>query len=784
MLTAVFFSYSFVGHNVLLGLALIAVAGIGGSIGSGADQAMIADLLPPERHEAGYASTRVAANLGVALGPAIGGLLLIGGHWPVLFAGVTVMGAVAIALAYRYLPHRGAYAPTEPPTRGSFPVIRRDTVFLVFLLSSALAYFVYIAYETVLPVSAVKVHGLSPSTWGFIVIVNPVLVTLFQLRITRWASGYQRGVKFVTAMLMMGGSFLLLLLNASIWMFAGRDGRSSWSARCSGFRPRRRSPRSSRRRTSAAPTWARSTPPAVVGFALGPFIGLQLLDITEPDTSDGSAWFFFAGDLRCGRDRRRGRGARRVARADARRVRDAREAPRRDPRPGGTIEFRVWAPGACECRGARSAARRTTWRATGTTFAGTLRAAPGRRLRVRPRRLGRSCPTRARASSPRASAGLRASSRSRPPPGAGSRSTSSSIYELHVGAFSEEGTFDGVDPASRGAARARRDGDRADAGRHVPGGARLGLRRRLPVRAAPRLRRARTGLSRLVDAAHREGLGVIMDVVHNHIGPGTEAVTAFGPYLTDRFETFWGAGVDFSHAGVREWAIQSALQWVDDYGIDGLRLDAIHAIRDDSARHVLAELAERVHARAPRALVISETSADDDRPIAEWGHDARWADGLHHALHALLTGEREGYYGLYGSVADVARELERRPPERHVVCAQNHDQIGNRALGDRLPPELLRVASSVVLFSAQTPLLFMGEEYGEPSPFQFFCDHIDPAIAEATRQGRKREFARYSAFAGRRPRPAGSGDVPALEALPPRDAGDARPLPQAARAAA
>ena len=204
---------------MLLGLALIAVAGIGGSIGSGADQAMIADLLPPERHEAGYASTRVAANLGVALGPAIGGLLLIGGHWPVLFAGVTVMGAIAIALAYRYLPHRGAYAPTEPPTRGSFPVIRRDHDLPRLPALERARLLRLHRVRDGLPVSAVKVHGLSPSTWGFIVIVNPVLVTLFQLRITRWASGYQRGVKFVTAMLMMGGSFLLLLLNASIWMF-------------------------------------------------------------------------------------------------------------------------------------------------------------------------------------------------------------------------------------------------------------------------------------------------------------------------------------------------------------------------------------------------------------------------------------------------------------------------------------------------------------------------------------------------------------------------------------
>jgi maltooligosyltrehalose trehalohydrolase len=144
--------------------------------------------------------------------------------------------------------------------------------------------------------------------------------------------------------------------------------------------------------------------------------------------------------------------------------------------------------------------------------------------------------------------------------------------------------------------------------------------------------------------------------------------------------------------------------------------------------------------------VISETSVDDDRPIAEWGHDARWADGLHHALHALLTGEREGYYEPYGSIEGVVAELARRPPECHVVCAQNHDQVGNRALGDRLPPELLRLASAVVLFCAQTPLLFMGEEYGEPNPFQFFSDHIDPAIAEATREGRKQEFAAYAGF--------------------------------------
>lgn len=322
------------------------------------------------------------------------------------------------------------------------------------------------------------------------------------------------------------------------------------------------------------------------------------------------------------------------------------------------------------------------------------------------------------------------------------------ISELHVGTFTEEGTFDAAIPHL---AALRELGVTAIELMPVatfPGERGWGydgvyLSAPHPAYGGP------AGLSRLVDAAHREGLGVIMDVVYNHIGPGNEALTAFGPYLTDDFETFWGAGVDYSQAGVREWAIQNALLWVDGYGIDGLRLDAIHSIRDDSPRHVLAELAERVHARVPRALVISETSVDDDRPLDEWGHDARWSDGLHHALHVLLTGEQEGYYGEYGSIDQVVRELTgRRPPAEHVVCAQNHDQVGNRAAGDRLPPDLLKVASAVVLFSAQTPLLFMGEEYSETSPFQFFSDHIDPAIAEATREGRRREFAAWAAFSG------------------------------------
>src|SRR5439155_5568537 len=157
----------------------------------------------------------------------------------------------------------------------------------------------------------------------------------------------------------------------------------------------------------------------------------------------------------------------------------------------------------------------------------------------------------------------------------------------------------------------------------------------------------------------------------------------------------------------------------------------------------LKELRERV-----RGFVISEMGPDDFRPLEEWGHDAMWLDNLHHELHVLLTGEHDGYYADFGSMEELVRELSRPEPERLVVCAQNHDQIGNRATGDRLPPDAHRVALAVVLFSLSTPLLFQGEEYDESRPFRFFTDHIDPFIADATREGRKREFAKFSSFSG------------------------------------
>ncbi len=345
-------------------------------------------------------------------------------------------------------------------------------------------------------------------------------------------------------------------------------------------------------------------------------------------------------------------------------------------------------------------------------------------------------------------------------PGPGLRLDELVVYELHVGTFSPAGTFDGVIPRLRDLRELGITAIELMPVATFPGNRGWGYDG-LYTSAPHPAYGGPEGLARLVAAAHREGLGVLLDVVYNHVGPGEEGLRAFGPYFTDRFgRTPWGEALDYGERGVRDWAIQNAELWVRDYGIDGLRLDAVHAVQDDSPRHILAELAERVHEVAPehRALVISEMGADDFRPLQEWGHDAMWLDSLHHALHVALTGERDGYYAPFdGSMAQIARELARPDGPRLVVCAQNHDQVGNRAVGDRLPPERLRVAQAVVLFSPFTPLLFQGEEYAESRPFQFFTDHIDPFVADATRDGRRHEFAGFAGFS--------AADVPDPQAL-------------------
>jgi maltooligosyltrehalose trehalohydrolase len=319
------------------------------------------------------------------------------------------------------------------------------------------------------------------------------------------------------------------------------------------------------------------------------------------------------------------------------------------------------------------------------------------------------------------------------------------IYEIHIGTFTQAGTYRAV---IERLSALRALGIRAI--ELMPLGTFPGTRGwgydGLYTWAPQESYGSAADLRALIEAAHDADLGVIIDVVYNHIGPGSEKITAFGPYFASQDPTLWGAALDYRALGVREWAIGNAEMWLSEYGADGLRLDAVHAIRDPSSPHVMAELATRVRAINPRALVISETSIGDLRPIRDWGHDAQWNDALHHALHVLVTGEHDGYYADYGTLADVVTALEAPGHERFVVCAQNHDQVGNRAFGDRLTGAKLRLVSAGVLFSDSVPLLFMGEERGEAHPFQFFTDHIDPAIATATREGRREEFSRFTSF--------------------------------------
>lgn len=209
-----------VGHHVYLGLALLALLPVFGSLGGAADQAMVADLVAPERQEPAYASVRVASNLGVTIGPVLGGALLIGGHWSHLWAGTAVLSVIGFAVAVRYIPRGGAYAPEGPPQRGSFGVIIRDTPFLLFMLASMFATMTYVATETLLPISVTTSHHLAPAAWGILMILNPLFVTVFQLRLTRWTAGIPASLKLGIAMPLMGVPFLLLNVHGSAGVIA------------------------------------------------------------------------------------------------------------------------------------------------------------------------------------------------------------------------------------------------------------------------------------------------------------------------------------------------------------------------------------------------------------------------------------------------------------------------------------------------------------------------------------------------------------------------------------
>ena len=292
-----------------------------------------------------------------------------------------------------------------------------------------------------------------------------------------------------------------------------------------------------------------------------------------------------------------------------------------------------------------------------------------------------------------------------------------------------------------------------------------------------------SGLRRLVDAAHAAGLAVLLDVVYNHVGPEGNYLAEYGPYFTDRHVTPWGPAVNYDaegSAGVRRHVLGNARAWLREYHLDGLRLDAVHAIHDAGPRHLLAELGDLAGAEA-RALgrpvhVIAESNRNDRRvvtppPEGGYGLAAQWSDDLHHALRVTLTGARGGYYEDFpGGLDDLEVALRDAwvyqgrlsryrgfvlgspstglPGEAFVVFAQNHDQVGNGGAGARLaaeaPPGVVKLAAATVLCAPYVPLLFMGEEFGETAPFAFFTSFEDPALGEAVRVGRQGEYARFA----------------------------------------
>jgi maltooligosyltrehalose trehalohydrolase len=354
------------------------------------------------------------------------------------------------------------------------------------------------------------------------------------------------------------------------------------------------------------------------------------------------------------------------------------------------------------------------------------------------------------------------------------------IYELHVGTFTPEGTFDSVidrlDYLSElGVTHvelmpvAEFSGDRGwgydgvdlYAPHHAYGGP--------------------EGLKRLVDACHQRGLAVLLDVVYNHLGPCGNYLSRFGPYFTDRYKTPWGEAVNLDGPDsdeVRRFFVDNALMWLRDYHMDGLRIDAVHAILDTSAIHFLEQLAtevETLEAELKRhLLLIAESDLNDPRVVRPpelggYGIDAQWNEDFHHALHAILTGEQRGYYRDFGRLTDLAAILTRglfydgrysryrrrchgRPAaglsgNHFVGCLQNHDQVGNRAGGERtshmLSPGRLKIGAALVMTSPFVPMLFQGEEWGASTPFLYFTDHQDPDLAEAVRRGRRDEFAAF-----------------------------------------
>lgn len=363
------------------------------------------------------------------------------------------------------------------------------------------------------------------------------------------------------------------------------------------------------------------------------------------------------------------------------------------------------------------------------------------------------------------------------------------IYELHVGTFTPEGTFDAIIPYLDELKELGITAIELMPMAQFPGNRNWGYDG-VYLFAVQNSYGGPEGLKRLVNACHQKELAVVLDVVYNHLGPEGNYFHDFAPYFTERYRTLWGWALNFDGPycdEVRRFFVENALYWVTEFHLDALRLDALHAILDNSPYTFIEELATSVHRLAEQlnrqVYLIGESAANDrrlirSRELGGCGLDAQWNDDFHHALHVLLTGERTGYYLDYGQLQHLAKAFhegfiysgeyspyrQRRhgtssrdiPAHRFVVFAQNHDQVGNQRRGDRLSQltsfEGLKLAAGTVLLSPFIPLLFMGEEYGEKAPFPYFIHHSAPSLVEAVRKGRREEFAAFQ-WSGKLPDP-------------------------------
>ncbi|MDT0644066.1 malto-oligosyltrehalose trehalohydrolase [Zunongwangia sp. F363] len=364
------------------------------------------------------------------------------------------------------------------------------------------------------------------------------------------------------------------------------------------------------------------------------------------------------------------------------------------------------------------------------------------------------------------------------------------IYELHVGTFTKEGTFRGIQDKLDYLLELGITAIEIMPISAFPGGRNWGYDGVYPY-AVQESYGTSEALKELIDACHEKGIAVILDAVYNHMGPEGNYLAKYGPYFTDKYKTPWGKAINFDDAfsdHVRNFFLESAIMWLKEYHFDGLRLDAIHEIIDRGAKHLLKELSEQVdkleEESGRKYVLIAESDLNDTRIIDSYekggfGLEAQWVDDLHHSLHTLLTGENEGYYKDYGKLNQLAKSFRQAfiydgvysdfrkrtignspkelPSHKFVVCIQNHDQVGNRMLGDRLSRlvsfEKLKLAAGVVLVSPMVPMLFMGEEFAEDHPFQYFVSHGDPDLVKAVQEGRKREFEYFNQKEGEFPDP-------------------------------